>query len=90
MKRSLVRYSPAARKTLLRLDGLLAKRIIAKVDFFASAENPLESAKSLSGPLAGFYRYRVGDYRVIFAFDASGAVNILDILKIQHRKDIYR
>jgi mRNA interferase RelE/StbE len=90
MKKSLVRYSPAARKALLCLDGVLAKRIITKIDFFASAANPLESAKSLSGPLAGFYRYRVGDYRVIFTFDTHGTVNILDVLKIQHRKDVYR
>jgi mRNA interferase RelE/StbE len=34
------------------------------------------------------YRLRVGDYRIIYTFDAAG--HILHLLAIGHRREIYR
>jgi len=43
--------------------------------------------RALSGPLAGYWRYRVGNYRVIYRVeDAEGAV-WAD--KIAHRSEVY-
>ncbi|NER00921.1 MAG: type II toxin-antitoxin system RelE/ParE family toxin [Cyanothece sp. SIO2G6] len=41
----------------------------------------------LRGNLAGHYRYRVGDYRVMYRIDDERQEVI--ILLIKHRKDIY-
>ncbi len=43
--------------------------------------------KSLTGKLAGYYRYRLGDYRVVYAVNEQSAV--VEIVMIAHRKDAY-
>ena len=44
------------------------------------------NSKRLTQPVLGTYRYRVGDYRVIFDITGSDLV----ILRIGHRSTIYR
>ncbi|MBP9750189.1 MAG: type II toxin-antitoxin system RelE/ParE family toxin [Candidatus Pacebacteria bacterium] len=83
-------YSPDTRKDLLRLEKRVALRIVHKIAENAELPDPLVRAKPLAGVLAGKYRYRIGDYRVIFILDAEGRVCILTILRIKHRKDVYR
>jgi len=83
-------YSDKAIKDLSSLERQISKRVVRKIEEYGKATNPLSFAKALTGSLAGMYRYRVGDYRVLFEVDASGAVIILMILNIKHRKDVYR
>jgi mRNA interferase RelE/StbE len=90
MKKVSVWYTEHARKDLRKLDKQQAKRIVEKVQVYAHAHNPLEYAKALSGVFAGLYRYRVGEYRVLFERDGDGTVHILTVLRIKHRKDVYR
>ena len=47
--------------------------------------DPNLDLKALRGELEGFYRLRVGDYRVRFRVKGD----ILTVDKIGHRKDIY-
>ncbi len=50
--------------------------------------NPLLHTKRLSGSLANLYSFRITrDYRVIFMFEYS---NVIKLLEVGHRKDIYR
>jgi mRNA interferase RelE/StbE len=86
----IVVYSKEARKDLQSLDPSVSKRVIKKVKEFTGHDNPLAFAKSLSANLSGLYRFRVGDYRVVFSVDEAGSVTILTILHIAHRKDIYK
>ncbi len=83
-------YSDEALRQLKKFSPILSKRIVLKVKENASLLNPLSRAKALHGQLSGRYRYRVGDYRVVFTVDAKGVVTILTILSVQHRKDVYR
>lgn len=53
------------------------------------SDNPLKYAKKLTDFNAGTYRFRVGDYRVIFDIDNRRNILALLILKIGHRKEIY-
>lgn len=88
-----VQYAAEARKDLQSLDKAVATRIIKKITAYASTVNPLIHAKALSGNLKGLYRFRVGDYRIIFTISEDGTVSILTILTIltiAHRKDVYR
>lgn len=52
-------------------------------------QNPREHAniKLLKGNLAGRYRYRVANYRVIYRIE-NQSVKVL-VLKIAHRSDVY-
>lgn len=83
-------YSDKALKDLSSLDRQISKRIVRKIEKYGETINPLSYAKALVGSLEGMYRYRVGDYRVLFEVDSSGKITILIILNVKHRKDIYR
>ncbi len=61
-------------------------RIIGKLDYFCSQENPVDFAEPLTRSDLGQYRFRIGDYRL--AFDVED--EILVIHDVDHRKDIYR
>jgi len=48
--------------------------------------NPLQYAESLTDPELGSYRFRIGDYRVIFDIESNDIV----VLRVGHRKEIYK
>ena len=82
-----------SRKSIFTLDKLkkkTAKRIILKLEYFISRENPLSYAKKLTGRYSDLYRFRVGDYRLIFSKDIKGKITILTIIQIGSRKDVYK
>ncbi len=83
-----LRYSRKARMDLARLNLPIAKRIVEKLDSYASAPEPMHYAKPLVG-CHGRYRFRIGTYRAIFKMAKPDIVIILEILRIGHRKDIY-
>ena len=45
----------------------------------------VSGAKALSGDLAGCYRLRTGDYRVLFRVEGERVI----VEKIGHRRDVY-
>lgn len=52
--------------------------------------NPFLFAKKLSNSDFGMYRFRVGDYRILFDVEENtGKVTILMVLRIKHRKEAY-
>jgi mRNA interferase RelE/StbE len=83
-------YALAANKDLESFDKSVSQRIVRKINELSTGPRPLSQAKALSGNLQGLYRYRIGDYRVIFDADKNVKIIILTILKISHRKDVYR
>jgi len=79
-----ITFKKSVVKDLKRISKQQATRILDKIDT-ELAQDP-EKFPSLTGPFAGLRKFRIGDYRVIFAImDAD-----LLILRIQHRKDVYR
>ena len=82
-------YTDRARKDLKQLNLQLAQRIIKKVHFFSQQTNPVQFAKPLHNFALGQYRFRVGDYRVIFDIDKRQVVHILMVLRVKHRKEVY-
>ena len=82
-------YTGTARKQLLKLDKQTARRIVDFMDArVAPVDDPRSTGKALSGPLGGFWRYRVGDCRVICDIQ-DGAVRVL-VVDIGHRREVYR
>jgi mRNA interferase RelE/StbE len=53
----------------------------------AISENPY-CAKPLVGNLAGYYSYRVGDYRILFEIEKKDLLVYVE--KIEHRARVYR
>ncbi len=77
-------YSPNALKTLEKLDKNTRERILKALERLRIRPESCD-IKCLVG-MEG-YRFRVGDYRVIFDVDHN-KLQIL-LLKIGHRKNIY-
>lgn len=73
-----------ARREIDKLDGVVKKRIAKKLTLFL--KDPLRFSKSLINFEIGQYRFRVGDYRIIF--DLRG--NRVEILRVMHRREVYK
>lgn len=82
-------YSENALKDLRKIERSTAQRIIKKIAFYSTQEDLKPHYKSLKG-FEGKFRFRIGNYRAIFSIGKNGQVQILKILNIKHRKDIYQ
>jgi mRNA interferase RelE/StbE len=86
-----VLYTKKALKNLEKLPFEISRKITKKIRFFVASGNPLKSAKKLKNTERSSWRFRIGDYRAIFGTDeTTGNIVILIILKIAHRKKIYK
>jgi mRNA interferase RelE/StbE len=79
-------YKKVAVKSIQKLSPQIKKRLQIKLEFFERQEDPLIFAKALTKPADAQYRFRVGNYRILFDVEGSNII----ILLVQHRKDIYR
>lgn len=79
-------FTRVAAKDIKKLDIAVKKRIKQKLEFYIIQPDPVAFASHLVNSRFGTYRWRVGDYRIIFDID----INKIVILQIQHRRDIYR
>jgi mRNA interferase RelE/StbE len=79
-----VTFKKSVAKDLKRLGKQHAERILDRID--AELMEDPDSFPALTGPFAGLRKFRVGDYRVVFAVIDNDVL----ILRIQHRKDVYR
>jgi mRNA interferase RelE/StbE len=83
-------YTDTALKQLRKLDKQTARRIVDFMDErIANQQDPRASGKALTGPLPGaFWRYRVGDCRVICDIQDQ-QIRIL-VVELGDRKDVFR
>ena len=84
-----VNFEPRALGELKRFDRGAQKRVVGFLQERISGEaDPRQYGKILTGDKAGLWRYRVGDYRIVCRID-DAAETVL-VLRVAHRKDIYR
>ncbi len=76
-------YTQRAVKDIGQFDTLVKKRLAKKTADLQ--DNPVEKSTKLLNAKLGTYRYRIGDYRVIFDIIGRSVV----ILGVGHRKEIY-
>lgn len=77
-----------AAQAINKLDPQHRERIRAFLKNQADQSNPRATGKALQGQLAGYWRYRVGDYRLICQIKDTTLVIL--VIEIGHRKNIYR
>lgn len=73
-------------KDLKKIDRKTACRIVDTIDA-ALSKDPAEHGKQLKGALKGLWRYRVGEYRVLYRIEHKDVFVL--VLRIGHRKNIY-
>lgn len=72
---------------LEKLTQLVQERIVSKIKWLAANFDQI-TPQALTSDLRGFFKLRVGDYRVIYS--VSQAERIIIIHLIGHRREIYR
>ena len=79
-----ISFKKSVSKDLKKLGKAEANRLLEKI----STELPkiADSCPLLKGKFTGLRKYRVGEYQVIFSI----LNNILLIVRIGHRRDIYK
>lgn len=82
-----IKLTETALKQLKKIDKPTARRIRDYLQETASTGQPRSRGKALTGKLSGYWRYRVGNYRII----ADIVDNDLVIIGIDigHRSEIY-
>jgi len=85
-----IKFTESAVRQLKILDRSVAIKIIDYLDErVAFLEDPRSVGKKLSGPrLGAYWRYRIGDVRVIC--DVQDLQLIVLVLELGHRKEVYR
>jgi len=84
-----VEISNIAEWQLQTLDRSIQKRILDWLDDrIDGCKNPRHFGEPLKGDLAGFWRYRIGDYRVLC--EIQDEMIVVLVLAIGHRREIYK
>ncbi len=79
-------FRKSAEKDLKKLPRNIQIQIINKLKYFIAASDPLNFASHLKNLELGTYRFRIGDYRVIFDVEDDSII----ILSLGHRREIYK
>lgn len=79
-----IAFAPVAWRAWRKLPTQVQDRLQRKLAEYAS--DPLQYAIKLIDPAVGTYRFRIGDYRIVFDLADDEMV----ILAVGHRKEIYR
>lgn len=82
----LVIWDPEALAELRDLPKQISDRITKKVETYL-ALNPRQLGEALLGGFSGLYRYRVGDYRVIY--EIHDAKITIHVVRVGHRRNVY-
>lgn len=82
-----IRILGAASQDLARLEKPIGHRIVQRINWLAANLEAIR-LEALTGDLAGFYKLRVGDYRVIY--EVLWDEETIVIHAIGHRREIYR
>jgi len=79
--------TPEAQTDIRRLNPALQTRILNKLEWMGQNAGLLRHQALHGQEWVGCFKYRVGDYRIIYQIDWSAEQ--LFILKVGHRRDVY-
>jgi mRNA interferase RelE/StbE len=84
-----VEFDRAAARELRKLGVEAERRVLAYLRTrIARSGDPRRLGQPLTGDRQGFWRYRVGDYRIIAAIEDDRLVVL--VVTVGHRREVYR
>lgn len=84
-----IEFSRLALKDLDRMDTAPGDRVVRFLfERVATADDPRSLGKALKGAQRAFWRYRVGDWRVLARLEHDRLVVL--VVRIAHRREAYR
>ena len=82
-----VEFAPSALKELTKIDHTWRRRIVDYLEKVVELPDPRLRGDALTANLAGLWRYRVGDFRIICHLKDD--VLIVEVVKVAHRRNVY-
>ena len=82
-----VRLSLEAEKVFAKSDKTLAKKLARCFKNLEDSPRYHPNIKLLKGSYSGYYRYRVGDYRVVYSI--KDELVIVNVILIAYRSKVY-
>jgi mRNA interferase RelE/StbE len=84
-----IEFEQDAIRQLNRLDNAVRRRIVEYMELrVAASGNPRQFGKPLRHDMAGYWSYRVGDYRVVCLLEHERLV--IAVISVAHRREVYR
>ena len=84
-----VEFTDRARQQLRKQHPDIQARLLRFLrERVASSDDPRALATRLTGELSGYWRFRVGDYRLVCRID-DGKLTVL-VISLGHRRLVYR
>lgn len=83
-----IKFTKEADKALRKMDKTTAGRILDALEEVSRLDDPRLRGKALVGNLAGLWRYRIDDYRVVCDIE-DGELVIL-VVDAAHRSKVYK
>lgn len=81
-----VEYARGVVKDLKKLPKNIKEKALEIVEVVLAADP--HSGKPLKGHYKGLWKYRLGDYRIVYSIETARLV--IFVLRIRHRKDVYK
>jgi mRNA interferase RelE/StbE len=84
-----VELTATARKQIKELDKPVSRRILKFIkERLGLLDDPRHLGARLQGTLSEFWKYRVGDYRLICSIEHARLVVV--VLRVGHRREVYK
>ena len=83
-----LRTSPQFDKAARRIDRTVLRRVRAYLDDVCELDDPRQRGKGLTANRTGYWRYRIGDWRVVAEIRDEELVIVA--IGLGHRSEIYR
>lgn len=83
-------FSERARKDWKRLDQTTRELLRKRLATYVESGQPLRFAEKLKDFAWGEYRFRIGDYRIVFDVHGDTIGDTIFVLRVGNRKDIYK
>lgn len=80
-----IRFARSATREFRALPNQIVARIARKIDLLTENPRPV-GCRKLQG-YADLWRIRIGNYRVIYSI--SDQINVVEIRRVRHRRDVY-
>ena len=82
-----INFTPHAETDLSRLDKSIAQRVLKKLQWLA-VNFEIITPERLSGKLQSVYKFRIGDYRILYTFAREKQQIIVHF--VRHRREVYK
>ena len=82
-----IEWEQDAADALDRLDAGVVQRILVRISWLATNLDNIRP-QALVGNLKGYFKLRVGDYRVIYTMNREDRLLVIE--DVGHRRDIYK